>query len=124
MCFCSSQKTGCGLCYCFFVKSGKLPGKCESTVYGLFVDCFVLKKAKEYGNDIFEIQSDSIQPGQRVVVLDDLLATGGSFKAVQALVEKLGGVLLEFVAVIELTALKGRKNLEPHNVFSLIKYDD
>jgi len=82
-------------------KKGKLPGQCVQAVY-----------EKEYGEDIFEIQADSIQPGQTVLVVDDLIATGGSAKAAGELVDKLGGKTLEYIFVIELKFLKGADKLD------------
>lgn len=82
-------------------KPGKLPGKLETAEY-----------QKEYGTDTFAIQSDSIKPGSKVVVVDDLIATGGSATAAGELVKKCGGNLLGYVFLIELTKLNGRAKLE------------
>jgi len=90
-------------------KAGKLPGKCISASY-----------EKEYGTDSFEVQADAIKPGQTVVVIDDLLATGGSAKAAGELVAKLGGKTLEFLFVIELLYLKGASRLDGP-VYSIIQ---
>lgn len=82
-------------------KPGKLPGKVETADF-----------VKEYGTDTFAMQSDAIQPGQKVLVVDDLIATGGSASAAGTLVEKCGGVLLGYVFIIELSFLKGRDKLK------------
>ncbi|KAG0150789.1 hypothetical protein CROQUDRAFT_652037 [Cronartium quercuum f. sp. fusiforme G11] len=88
---------------CGFVpirKKGKLPGKVISAEY-----------VKEYGTDVVEIQADSIKHGQTVVVVDDLIATGGTVKAAEELVEKLGGKVVEHIFVIEASFLKGSERL-------------
>ncbi|KAJ7591144.1 phosphoribosyltransferase-like protein [Mycena floridula] len=90
-------------------KAGKLPGRCVSATYN-----------KEYGTDSFEMQADAIQPGQTVVVVDDLIATGGSAKAAGELVTKLGGKTLEYLFVIELLFLQGASKLDA-SVYSLVK---
>ncbi|KAK2738902.1 adenine phosphoribosyltransferase [Onygenales sp. PD_40] len=89
-------------------KQGKLPGPCETVAY-----------EKEYGQDFFQMQSDSIKPGQKVIVVDDIIATGGSASAAGALVQKLGGTLLEFIFMMELDFLKGREKL-PAPVYTLL----
>ncbi|MBM7582299.1 adenine phosphoribosyltransferase [Caldicoprobacter guelmensis] len=94
-------------------KPGKLPAETVSYEYGL-----------EYGSDVLEIHKDAIQPGQKVVVVDDLLATGGTALAVVKLVEKLGGIVTGVAFVIELSYLNGRKTLEGYDVYSVITYDD
>ncbi|HAL60939.1 MAG TPA: adenine phosphoribosyltransferase [Chloroflexi bacterium] len=76
----------------------------------------------EYGTNVLEMHADAIEPGQRVLIVDDLLATGGSAKATAELVERLGGEVVGFVFLIELTDLKGVEKLEGYEVFSLIKY--
>lgn len=81
-------------------KPGKLPGKIETADF-----------EKEYGTDTFAIQSDAIKPGQKVLVVDDLIATGGSASAAGTLIEKSGGKLLGYLFIIELTFLKGRDKL-------------
>lgn len=93
-------------------KKGKLPGKCISYEYKL-----------EYGSDVFEIQENSIKAGQKVVVVDDLLATGGSLSAACSLVEEAGGLIQELVVVLELTPLNGRSKLGGRSVHSFIQYD-
>ncbi|KAG0234177.1 phosphoribosyltransferase-like protein [Mortierella sp. GBAus27b] len=90
-------------------KAGKLPGETIQVAY-----------QKEYGTDTFEMQSDSIKPGQNVIIIDDLIATGGSAKGAQELVEKLGGVVLSFIFLIELEFLKGKAALTAP-VYSMIK---
>lgn len=93
-------------------KKGKLPGDCIKYEYVL-----------EYGTDVFEIQKDAIKEGQNVLIIDDLLATGGSLNAACELVQKAGGVIKECIVIIELTALKGRDKIKSP-VFSFIQYDD
>ncbi len=94
-------------------KPGKLPAETVRYEYGL-----------EYGSDVLEVHKDAIQPGQKVVVVDDLLATGGTALAVVKLVEKLGGIVTGVAFVIELSYLNGRKTLEGYDVYSVITYDD
>jgi len=92
-------------------KQGKLPGKCVSAIY-----------EKEYGADSFEMQLGSIQPGQNVVVIDDLIATGGSAKAAGELVAKQGGRTLEYLFIVELPFLKGAAALDAP-VYSIVQSD-
>jgi len=92
-------------------KPGKLPYKTHRASYQL-----------EYGTDSLEIHQDAITPGQRVLVVDDVLATGGTANAVAGLVNILGGVLVESAFLIELDFLHGRDKLEDVPVFSLIHY--
>ncbi len=92
-------------------KLGKLPGEKISEEYAL-----------EYGTNTVEIHTDAIEPGQRVVVIDDLLATGGTAAASARLIERLGGVVAGFSFLIELTFLDGRKNLRGYDVYTLIQY--
>jgi adenine phosphoribosyltransferase len=92
-------------------KPGKLPFKTNRTTYAL-----------EYGTDTLEIHQDAITPGQRVVLADDLLATGGTISAAAELVRQLGGEIVELAFLIELTALNGRDRLKGLPVFSLIQY--
>ncbi len=94
-------------------KEGKLPHKTISTSYEL-----------EYGKDTLEIHKDAIQPGERILVIDDLLATGGTIKAVTRLVKKLKGKIIGIGFVIELVDLKGRNRLKEYPVFSLIKFHE
>ena len=77
----------------------------------------------EYGTDSLEIHADAIEPGQNVLIVDDLLATGGTAAAVTSLVEKLGGKVAGIGFVVELDFLKGREKLAGHDVFSLLRYD-
>jgi adenine phosphoribosyltransferase len=91
-------------------KPGKLPYKTLSMTYEL-----------EYGSDQLEIHEDALSPGQRVLVADDLLATGGTIKAAAGLIEKLKGEIVEIAFLIELTFLKGRDKLKKYNTFSLIQ---
>ncbi|KAF8974234.1 phosphoribosyltransferase-like protein [Flammula alnicola] len=93
-------------------KAGKLPGQCISASY-----------EKEYGVDSFEMQADAIKPGQTVVIVDDLIATGGSAKAAGELVAKQGGKLLEYIFVIELLFLKASSKLDAP-VYSVIQSED
>jgi len=90
-------------------KAGKLPGECVRAAY-----------EKEYGTDWFEMQVGAIKPGQRVLVVDDIIATGGSAKAAGELVELSGGVLVEYVFILELEFLKGREALRAP-VYTLLK---
>lgn len=92
-------------------KSNKLPAPTESVTYTL-----------EYGTDRLEIHKDAIEPGHRVLIIDDLLATGGTAKAAIQLVEKLGGQVVGVGFVIELEFLKGRDRLAGYRVVSLLKY--
>jgi adenine phosphoribosyltransferase len=92
-------------------KPRKLPAECVSISYDL-----------EYGQDTLQIHRDAVGAGHRVIIADDLLATGGTAKAVVDLVEELGGVVVGLVFVVELEFLPGRKKLEGYDVRSLIKY--
>jgi len=93
-------------------KKGKLPYDTISVKYDL-----------EYGSDELEIHKDAIKPGQRVAVIDDLLATGGTIGAVAKLVEQVGGEVVSVNFLVELTDLKGRDKLEGYDVMSLVEYD-
>lgn len=77
----------------------------------------------EYGQDTLEIHKDAIKPGQRVIVCDDLLATGGTAKAVADMTKQLGGNICGMGFVVELDALKGREKLKEYDVFSLLHYE-
>jgi adenine phosphoribosyltransferase len=77
----------------------------------------------EYGQDTLEMHKDAIQPGSRVLIVDDLLATGGTARATAQLVEMMGGKVAGIGVVIELTFLNGREKLPGYDVFSLLKYD-
>ncbi|WZL78370.1 adenine phosphoribosyltransferase [Eubacteriales bacterium mix99] len=93
-------------------KPGKLPAETVRYEYGL-----------EYGTDTLEIHKDAILPGQRVVIVDDLLATGGTALAVVRLVEKLGGKVAGILFAMELSFLNGRETLKGYDVDSLIQYE-
>jgi adenine phosphoribosyltransferase len=93
-------------------KKGKLPSKAVSLTY-----------QKEYESDTIEIHEDSIEPGQKVLLIDDLLATGGTIKANAELVEKLGGKIVGIGFLIELGYLHGRETLgDEYEIFSIINY--
>jgi adenine phosphoribosyltransferase len=92
-------------------KPGKLPAKTLNASYAL-----------EYGTDTLEIHADALNPGERVLVVDDVIATGGTAKAVAELCEKLGASVSAFAFLIELSFLDGRAKLSGHEVLSLIKY--
>jgi adenine phosphoribosyltransferase len=92
-------------------KPGKLPWKVSRCEYAL-----------EYGVDALEMHADAIKPGQRVLIHDDLLATGGTAKAKIQLVEEAGGVVAGLAFIIELTELHGRDKLKGYDVFSLLNY--
>ena len=76
----------------------------------------------EYGSATIEMHKDAIKPGQKVVIIDDLIATGGTIEAITKLVEKLGGEVVKIVFLIELEGLNGREKLKGYNVESIIKY--
>jgi adenine phosphoribosyltransferase len=78
----------------------------------------------EYGSDTLEMHRDAVRPGQRVVIVDDLLATGGTALASLKLAQSLGGEIVGFAFVVELDKLKGRSKLAPYDVLSLIHYDE
>lgn len=78
----------------------------------------------EYGSDTLEMHKDAIAPGQRVLLVDDLLATGGTMEATLQLVEQLGGVVAGMAFAVELDFLKGRERFPEHNVFSLLHYSE
>ncbi|MBU5454323.1 adenine phosphoribosyltransferase [Caproiciproducens sp. MSJ-32] len=93
-------------------KAGKLPGETVSITYDL-----------EYGTDTLEIHKDAIKKGQRVAIVDDLLATGGTIGAVAKLVELAGGEVVSIDFAIELTGLKGREKLAKYDIMSLVDYE-
>lgn len=93
-------------------KPGKLPFKTEKVAF-----------EKEYGQDFFELHSDAIKSGQRVLVVDDVLATGGTAKAIAELIQRLGGRVAGFSFLIELDYLKGREKLSGYDVYSLIHFE-
>ena len=92
-------------------KAGKLPGKTTKLSYKI-----------EYGQDTIEIQKDIISKGQKILICDDLLATGGTAKASAKLIEKVGGKITGFAFIIELTELNGMKGINQYNCKSLVKY--
>ena len=93
-------------------KPKKLPAKTARITYSL-----------EYGTDSLELHEDAIQPGQTVIICDDLLATGGTAAATAKLIEQLGGKVAGAAFAVELTFLKGRARLPGFDTFSLIQYD-
>ena len=93
-------------------KPGKLPAEIISEEYAL-----------EYGTDKIEIHKDAINPGQKILLVDDLLATGGTAKAACSLIEKSGGAVETVLFMIELSFLKGRKLLEGYTITSIIDFD-
>ena len=92
-------------------KAGKLPGKIVKASYTL-----------EYGKATLEVQKDAIQEGQRVLICDDLLATGGTAKATAKLIEKIGGTVMGFAFIIELLELNGRAKIKDYRSESLVEY--
>ncbi len=92
-------------------KQGKLPGETISVEYSL-----------EYGSNVMEVHRADVGPGNRMLIVDDVLATGGTLAAAAQLVEKAGGAVAGIALVMELEALEGRKALEGYNIFSLIQY--
>ncbi len=93
-------------------KKGKLPCETISAEYDL-----------EYGSAVIEMHKDSIKPGQKVVIVDDLIATGGTTEAMAGLVEELGGEVVKICFVMELKGLKGRERLKKYDVKTLIAYE-
>lgn len=93
-------------------KAGKLPWEIEQQEYEL-----------EYGTDLLEIHRDAVEPGERVLIVDDVIATGGTAAAAARLVERLGGDVAGFGFVIELGQLAGRDKLEGYEICSLLTYD-
>jgi adenine phosphoribosyltransferase len=108
---------GCPVAYSLGVgfapvrKEGKLPRETVKVNYGL-----------EYGSDVLTIHKDAIKPGQRVLITDDLLATGGTIDATIKLVEQLGGVVAGIAFLIELSYLDGRNKLDGYDILTLMKY--
>ena len=92
-------------------KPGKLPA-----------DKIVQEYSLEYGTNVLEVHTDAISPGQKVLIVDDLLATGGSARATVDLVERLGGEIVSIAFLIDLTFLDGVKKLEGYDVYSMIQY--
>ena len=105
-----AYKTGRG--FVMIRKKGKLPRETISEEYEL-----------EYGKAVIEVHKDAIKPGQKVVVVDDLIATGGSAAATVKLIERLGGKVVKIIFVIELAGLKGRDKLKGYDIESLIRYE-
>jgi adenine phosphoribosyltransferase len=103
-----AYKLGCGLVP--VRKKGKLPWHVKSQLYDL-----------EYGQDTLEIHQDAIEPGQRVLIVDDILATGGTAAAVVSLVKEMKGEIIGTAFLMELKELKGRDKLQGINVYSLIE---
>ena len=93
-------------------KKGKLPCETVSRSYDL-----------EYGSATIEMHKDSIKPGQKVAIIDDLIATGGTVEAAIKLVEELGGEVVKVVFLLELAGLKGRERLAGYDVASVIRYE-
>ncbi len=93
-------------------KKGKLPHKTISESYSL-----------EYGEDVLEIHEDALEKGERVIIIDDLIATGGTVGATAKLVEKLGAEIIECAFVIELPDLKGKEQIKNHKIFSIIEFE-
>ena len=93
-------------------KKGKLPCKTISMDYDL-----------EYGSATIEMHQDSIKPGQKVAIIDDLIATGGTVEAAAKMIEELGGQVVKIVFLMELAGLKGRERLKKYDVSSVIRYD-
>ena len=93
-------------------KKGKLPCETISAEYDL-----------EYGSAVIEMHKDFIQPGQKVVIIDDLIATGGTIEAIIGLIEQLGGQVVKICFVMELAGLKGREKLSGYDVETLITYE-
>ncbi|WP_462412345.1 adenine phosphoribosyltransferase [Neobacillus sp. Marseille-QA0830] len=108
---------GCPVAYALGVgfapvrKEGKLPRETIKVSYGL-----------EYGKDVLTIHKDAIKPGQRVLITDDLLATGGTIDATIKLVEELGGVVAGIAFLVELTYLEGRSKLDGYDILTLMQY--
>jgi len=108
---------GCPVAYALGIgfapvrKEGKLPREVIKVDYGL-----------EYGENILTIHKDAIKPGQRVLITDDLLATGGTIEATIKLIEELGGIVIGCAFLIELSYLNGMKKLKGYDVLSLISY--
>lgn len=93
-------------------KKGKLPYKTAEASYSL-----------EYGDSCVEIHEDAVQKGERVLIIDDLIATGGTIEAAIKLVEKLGGEVVECAFVIDLPDLKGKEKIKGYNIFALVEFE-
>ena len=94
-------------------KKGKLPRETVSVEYDL-----------EYGTAELHLHKDAVKPGQKVLICDDLLATGGTMDACAKLVEKLGGEVVGLAFLVELTDLKGREKIEEYDIFTLMEYTE
>jgi len=94
-------------------KPGKLPHKTIAATYDL-----------EYGKDRLEIHEDAVRPGMKVIVADDVLATGGTVSAVAELLDRLGAEIVECCFLAELTDLRGRDRLKGRKIFSLLQFDE
>ena len=94
-------------------KPGKLPADSISESYEL-----------EYGTNTLEVHTDAIKKGQKVLIVDDLLATGGTAKATCKLIERLGGEVVGIAFIIELTFLNGREQLQEYNIYSMLQYSE
>ncbi len=105
-----AYRLGCG--FIPVRKPGKLPAECESEEYSL-----------EYGKDKIEIHKDAIDKGDKVLIVDDLLATGGTMNAARNLVKKLEGEIVECAFVVELPDLKGREKIKGEKIFSIVKFE-
>jgi len=93
-------------------KTGKLPYETESVTYDL-----------EYGTDTLEVHKDAVRKGAKVLMVDDLLATGGTMAAASELIEKIGGKIEAIVFLVELCGLKGREKLTDYNIKTILSYD-
>ena len=108
---------GCPVAYAMGIgfapvrKEGKLPRETIKVQYGL-----------EYGSDVLTLHKDAIKPGQRVLITDDLLATGGTMDATIKLVEQLGGVVAGLAFLVELSYLEGREKLKGYDILTLMEY--
>ena len=98
-----------GLPFVAVRKKGKLPGETIAAEYAL-----------EYGNSHLELQADAVRPGERVLIIDDLLATGGTAAATASLIEELGGTVAALQVLVELAALPGREAVDSYNIFALL----
>ena len=94
-------------------KKGKLPCETIEAEYDL-----------EYGKAVVEMHKDSIKPGQKVVIVDDLIATGGTIEAIIGMIESLGGEVVKVIFLMELEGLNGRERLKDYDIDSVIKYED
>lgn len=105
-----AEKLGCS--FVPIRKKGKLPAETEQQEYEL-----------EYGTDVIEIHKDAIQQGQKVLLVDDLIATGGTAQASCKLIEKIGGQIVECAFIIDLKKLKGKERLSDYSIFKLIEFE-